>query len=308
MIRLQSARPAFGMPRYLFTNAAKINNGVFVLDSATGRMDRLMEGSFRGLTRGPDGWFYVVSGYRRTAEDESTIHRFRLDKWQTEKVATFPVKDSHDLRWIDDSFYLVASVGNQILRLDAECREIDRMQIVEDEGDVCHVNCVAQLGGALYCSIFTLSPGERQEKRLTGSWHTEGKILRLDFPNKRFEIAYEPLSQPHTLVEEGGRVCLVESHTSTLSRVDLKTREKEWLGQYTGFLRGLTIGPSEALMGVSRMYKRDRRRMRPLPFLKQWEERLFPFAGILVVDPRTWKVRRRVPLEGAQIYDLCPLD
>src|SRR5262249_41104595 len=209
------------MAHYLYTSSSDDVGGLFLLDSATGESRRLLTGSYRGFTRGPDGCYYVVSGSRNRENDPNLVHRteiYRVDpaRWEAEQVAEHPIGDAHDLRWFDGHFYLVASVGNQIVRLDERFQPGDRMQIGEDERDVCHVNCLEEIDGQLYCSIFTLSPGERREKRLLGVWQNEGKILKLDYAARRFEVVHEPLAQPHSLVFRRGDLYVAESHKSCL--------------------------------------------------------------------------------------------
>lgn len=294
------------MSHYVFTSNALAEGGVYTLNSDTGRVRRRLKGSFRGITEGPDGCLYVVSGSRNPRKDTSEIHRIQPTRWETEKIAVHPVKDSHDLKWIRGHFYLVASVGNQILKLDAEGNLVSRMQIVPDERDICHVNCLAEQDGHLYATVFTLSPGSRREKNQTGLWHTEGKLLRLDFEAGHYETLHEPLCQPHSLVPDGGGFYLVESHTSRVVRIGSDWREKRVVGQYTGFLRGLAFSGGERVLGTCVMYVRDRRRMRPLPWLLNWKERLFPFAGLYILN-EAWQVKRRVRLDGAEVYDVLPL-
>lgn len=296
------------MAYYLLTNAAKSNGGAFLIDTTRGRKRKVLRGSFRGVTQAPDGSFWVVSGSRRTQAEKSAVHRIDPRDWSSEKIGDYEVRDSHDLRWFRGHFYLVASVGNVILKLDREGREVDRMQIVEDARDIVHVNCLTEIDGALYCTIFTLTPGERKLKSATGAWHTEGKLLKLDFDNKRFDIVYEPLCQPHSLIPRPEGLYVVESHLSTLSRLDLQRGTCERIRQYRGFLRGLAFTPGEAVLGCCVMYVQDRRRMRPLPWLRQKLEELFPFSGLYVLDDRTWKVRHRVPIEFSEPYELLPLD
>jgi hypothetical protein len=295
------------MARYLVTSSARKVGGLFLLDSATGATRKLLEGSYRGLTRGPDGGYYVVSGSRSQQAPHAAIYRVDPGSGESELLAEHAIGDSHDLRWIDGHFYLVASLGNQIVRLDERCRMIDRMQIVEDDRDVCHVNCLSRMDGELYCSIFTLSPGERKDKRLTGAWHTEGKVLKLDYGAREFEIAYEPLGQPHSLVPGDGALYLVESFHSRVTRVDLARRQANVLRAYTGFVRGLEFGPGEALLGVSLLDRKDRRILKPLSPVGRLLERVQRFAGVLVVDPKTWRVRRRIPLPGTEVYEILCL-
>jgi hypothetical protein len=57
------------------------------------------------------------------------------------------------------------------------------------------------------------------------------------------------------------------------------------------------------------MHRAGRRRLRPLPLWKRWQERLFPFTGLLVVDQQTGAVRRRVRLPAdARVYDIVRRD
>jgi len=292
------------MPRYVISNSNKTEGGVYTVDSRSGAVERVYHGPSRGLTRGPDGLFYMVSGYRNPEDGVSTVYRMDPSTWKPEPVAQYPLGDCHDLRWFQGHLYLVASVGNQVVRLDENCQMVDRLQIVHDEADVCHANCLTEFDGSLYCSIFTLTPGERKEKRLTGAWHTEGKILKLDWERKSYEIFYEPLAQPHSMVVQDGGVYLVESHTSSLTRVDLATRTSRRLGQYYGFVRGLAVGPDEAVMGVCVMQQKDRRRRKVLPWHLRLYERYFPFSGLFVLDTKSWKIRRRIPIPHGEVYDV----
>jgi hypothetical protein len=294
------------MPEYLFSSATRAAGGLFLFDSGTGKVVRLLEGSYRGLTPGPGGAFYAVSGthnVREAPDHRCVVYRLEPGRWAAEPVAEFPVGDSHDLRWIGGHFYLVASVGNLILKLDAEGREIGRMQIVEDPDDVCHVNCLTGMDGRLFCSVFTLSPGSRKEKRLTGAWHTEGKVLELDLERRSFSVFYEPLCQPHSLTYHEGYLYLTESYGSCLTRIDPAARAATRLAHYTGFVRGICFGPGENLVGTMRMRDSDRNR-RVVPLRRRWLERLRPFAGLMVVDPKTWRVRRRVSLPESGVYDI----
>ncbi|MFN3650812.1 MAG: DUF4915 domain-containing protein [Armatimonadota bacterium] len=296
------------MPRYLITSSNREEGGVYLADSSTGHVKRVMSGSFRGMTLGPDGCYYVVSGYRDPQEGESVVHRLDLQTWKTEEVARYPLGDCHDLMWHDGYFYLVASVGNQVVRLDEQCRMVDRFQVIEDDRDVCHPNCLTVIDGEIYLSIFTLSPGERKEKRFTGAWHRSGKILKLDWERKKWEVRFEPLAQPHSLIPRDGGIYLVESHTSSLTWVDLQNHKAKHLGQYRGFLRGLAFGPDELAVGACLLQIRDRARLKTLPLFRRIYDKFFPFSGLLVLDSRTWKVKRKIPIPGSDIYDVRLLD
>jgi hypothetical protein len=184
---------------------------------------------------------------------------------------------------------------------------VDRMQIIEDDRDICHLNCLVASEGVMYCSVFTLTPGDRREKRLTGVWQKDGKVLRLDYANRRFETVYEPLGQPHSLVPRNGSLYLTESFRSRVVKVDLATKKMQVLAGYPGWVRGLCFGPDEALVGTCRKMRRDRKRFAPFGMVRKWIEDLNPFSGVLVVDPNTWKVRRRISIPGSEVYEIHPI-
>ena len=291
------------MPRYLFSSASKSERcgGVFTFDSRTGERQQVVRAPCRGLTPGPDGCFFAV-------DRDSAVHRIVPGTWRSEIVARVDAGDAHDLRWIEGGFFLIASLGNRLLRLDAEFRVVDEMRVVDDERDICHLNCLAWTDGALYCTLFTLTPGDRKIKRLTGAWMTEGKVIRVDMSSKRFEVVQEPLGQPHNPTPRPDGLYLTESHWGRVTRVDTAARGAEVAGRYYGFVRGLAFGREETLVGVCRLYRRERLALQQLPRLQHWRERLFPFAGILVVDPKTWRTRRRHRLRSFDVYDIVPLD
>lgn len=297
------------MAGYLVSSVAQSAGGIFLFDSRAGDRRLLLSGRYRGLTRGGDGCYYTVTGCRRHQKGiETHLWRLRPEGWEAEDLGVYPYLACHDLRWHRDSFYLVASIGNLIVRLDESLREIDRLQIVPHAEDVCHANCLTHRGGALYCSVFTLSPGTRAEKRRTPAWSTEGKVLRLDFAAHRYEVAYEPLCQPHSLQWHGNRLHLVESHTSQVTRIDLGSGTASRAAQLTGFVRGLAFGPGEAVVGVSQMFQDERLDSDRVPLLTRLRDRFRPFEGLLVLDPDTWRVRRRVSWPRVEVYDILPLE
>jgi len=282
-------------PRLLVTTCTPPKEGVYLLDTATGAVQRVHHRPTRGITRGPDGYYFVEHrGGIFHLDLESGVVTPRLDTGQT---------GCHDLRWIRGEFYLVASYGNRVTRYDAGLRRIDELQLVPDEGDVCHPNCLIDRNGELLLSIFTLSPGRREEKNNSEAWRTEGKILRLDWPARRFEVLYEPLSQPHSLLPCGDRILCCESHHSTLVEVDLDARRKRTVKRLHGFVRGLAIGPDALYVGISREKRKTRR-----SWWERLQERFQLPCGLLELDPETFRVRARYPIPGAEVYDLLILD
>lgn len=295
------------MPQYLVTSVAALGGGVFLFDSGSGSLERIASGCFRGITLGPDGRYYTVTGHRRHHRPQTHIHRLTPGRWTCEDLGAISWKGCHDLRWFGDAFYLVSSTANTVVRLGADLGEIGQLRLVEGEDDICHVNCLAEREGEIFASLFTLTPGPRAVKRHTHVWTNEGKIVRLDFAAGTFEVCFEPLAQPHNLLWHTNSLYVVESHTSRLTRVDLAGRRSEQVLQFSGFVRGLSIGSDEAIVGINQTFT-DKRQPQPcIPWTVRVRERLFPFTGLVIVDPETWRIRQRFEHPGLEAYDILPL-
>ena len=285
------------MPRLLITNCSKDPDagGVYLLDTTTGQTDRLHDQPSRGITRGPDG-FYVVG-------NKGAISHIDSSTWNVTPRVDTGLEGSHDLRWIDGSFYLVASRGNWIVRMDRDLEVLDTMQVVKDPGDVCHANCLISIAGELLLTIFTLSSGTRDEKRLTRHWRREGKVLHLDWEAKSYRVLYEPLAQPHSLVWHEEKLYCCESFESELALLDLERGTKHTLRRLHGFVRGLVFAGGKAYVGIS--HSRIRRKV---PLTQRLLGLFRLRCGVLEVDPKTWAPKRSFPLPGTEVYDMLVLD
>ena len=264
--------------------------GVYLLDTESGASRRILDHPTRGITRGPDGYYAVGNTGR--------VYHLDAETWTPTQRAETGFNGSHDLRWYDDSFYLVACTGNQVIRFDRDFRQTDVFTIVEDEGDVCHANCLLRVNGELLLCIFTLSPGRREEKRLTEDWRHNGKILRLDWDRKQYEVLYEPLSQPHSLVERDGALLCCESFTSQIVAVSPADKRKRVLTTQKGFVRGMALVGGSAYVGISETRTTG---------LKQLLNEL-KGSAVVEMDPSTWQPRRRFRLPGTEVYEILPVE
>jgi hypothetical protein len=173
--------------------------------------------------------------------------------------------------------------------------------VVQDDGDICHANCLIEVDGSHLLTIFTLSPGLREEKRHGMAWRTEGKVLRLDWKRHTFDIAYEPLCQPHSMHLRDGLLYLCESFTGAVSAVSLEKQTKTELRRMHGFVRGLAFADGKAYVGISRV--RTRR--------SPWQKLISAFhmkCGIVEMDPTTWTPLRKFPMPGSEVYEVMALD
>src|SRR3569833_3072510 len=165
------------MAELLITIASKDQGGLYRFDTARNHLERLSDQPVRGVTRGPDAYYFTGN--------TGAIFRFETQTGRVQQVARLPLTGCHDLRWCDGSYFLVATYGNQVLRLNEQFEVQDRLQIMESDEDLCHANCLAWVDGRMLLSIFTLSGGRREDKNKSTAWFTHGKELALDWDSKR---------------------------------------------------------------------------------------------------------------------------
>src|SRR5262249_33772697 len=164
----------------------------------------------------------------------------------------------------------------------------------------CHANCLLPLDGQLLLTVFTLSPGRREEKRLSRAWRYEGKVLRLDWASKSYEILYQPLAQPHSLVCREEQLYCCESIYSRLTYVSFEIGDTRALFHYPyGFARGLAFANGSAFVGISRHRRRG-------PLTRWLRGLLNVQCGVLELDPESWRVKRGFRLPGKEVYDIPP--
>src|SRR5690349_5717646 len=110
------------MSRLLVTNCTQdpATGGVYLLDTRAGTVRRIHDHPTRGLTLTPDGIY--------TVGNKGAVYHLDPKTWKARLKVDLKLDGSHDLRWIDGGFFLVASMGNLVVRLDPELRELDRMQ------------------------------------------------------------------------------------------------------------------------------------------------------------------------------------
>lgn len=278
------------MPKLLISACEPRGGGVYLLETESGAVRKLTGVPTRGLTGGPDALYAAGAGGEMFSIDPVSL--------ECRPITDLRLPGVHDLRWDGEHFLLVSSRANEVIRLDREMRPVDRLRIVERDEDVCHANCLHLEGGRQRLCVFTLSPGTRQEKRLSDVWRTHGKVLELDWRTGGYRVVFEPLSQPHSLVSHENRLLCCESFGSTVVELDLASGKKRVLFQGRGFIRGLAFGGGSAYVGVSRNRQGN-----------LWQ-RLTRGAGsgaVLELDPKSWRLRRRFAIPTSQVYEILPL-
>jgi hypothetical protein len=209
-----------------------------------------------------------------------------------------PLRGVHDIRWDGRHFHIVASLSNEVVRLDRDLKTVESFRVVDCEDDVCHANCLHVEDGRMLLSVFTLSPGTRDQKRLTDVWRSHGKVLELVWETHSYRVLFEPLAQPHSLVAHAGKLYCCESHSSRVVEMDLAKGTRRTAYQGRGFIRGLSFVGDRVYVGVSRN--------RQGGFLQKLT-RSVSHGAVLELDAATWALRREFPVPASQVYEILAL-
>ncbi len=282
------------MAQLLITNSSRsAAGGVYRLDTETSAVRRISDLAPRGITRGPDGWYVVENG--------GNVHRLDPESGATTLAAETGLKAAHDIRFHRGSFYIVSSKRNRVVRLSPSFQKEAQVVIARAAIDTCHANCLLPMATQMLLSVFTLSEAGRLEKRLTRDWRHSGKILALDWDRGSFDVVYEPLSQPHSLVQHHGQIYVCQSYTGAICRVDLERGTIKTVKKPRGFVRGIAFSGDRAFVGISVLRAQGN-------LFQQLYRRMFRWCGVHEYRLPDWKLIRRHPVPGAQIYELALLE
>ena len=187
--------------------------------------------------------------------------------------------DLHDLHWIDGRLYVVCTMTNSVLELDAGLAELRRWTL-PGEPDSLHLNSLAMHRGRLLVSVFGDFDRHRGYKGLTRG---AGRVLDLETG----EAVVEGLSQPHSLKSDGDLLWLCDSEAHMLRAFDgAREMVAHPLGGYT---RGLLLAGDVIHVGLSRA---------------RGDTTGSGQATLVVLERGTLRELERVPVAANEIYDV----
>jgi uncharacterized protein (TIGR03032 family) len=196
--------------------------------------------------------------------------------------ATYHTGDlnTHDLAIIGDEIWLVASRFSCLAKLnyDFSFSPVWRPSFVSDlvPEDRCHLNGVAVRDGQpRYATALgtTNTAGAWREKKASGG-------VLIDIQSD--EIMLGGLSMPHSPRWHDGRLWMLNSGTGELLVVDAPSGRYEVVCRLSGYLRGLCLCGSHALVGLSKI--RERHIFGGLPVQERCANLL---CGVAVIDLRS---------------------
>ncbi|WP_028578103.1 glycosyltransferase [Desulfomicrobium escambiense] len=189
--------------------------------------------------------------------------------------------DIHDVLLAGESCYIVGTMGNEVIRLDSQGREIQRWTFSESD-DSWHINCLAQWHGTVVYSAFGEFASTRGYKMAT-----EGAGFVRELTGGRTLI--EGLSQPHSLVPDGERLLLANSEQKEIREYDSEMRLLRRV-VLSGYTRGICVGQDLLYVGLS--------------CSRNIEDSGLNSATVVALDRSTWEERGRIELPVREIYGI----
>lgn len=192
-----------------------------------------------------------------------------------------PFGDVHDVLIDGDSFYLVGTQGNEVVRFDASAIEEERWTL-PGEDDSWHVNCLTKWNGRLVFSAFGEFSLHREYK---GAPKEQGFVQDLHTG----ERLVTGLSQPHSLFPVGEHLLVANSGEMELREY---TADGSLLRSATfdGYVRGVCASGGCLFVGLSKS--------RNLP---QAEAQT---ASLVALDAESWDEIGRLSLPVSEIYGI----
>lgn len=190
------------------------------------------------------------------------------------------VPDVHDVLLCGEVHYVVATQGNEIIKLDHSGKELQRF-IFPGEPDSWHVNCLVQFGKRTLFSAF----GDCREHRAYKVEPVGSGFVQDLHTGERLIIG---LSQPHSMVEAGANLLLANSYEGEIHEYNgaFKLLRKKNVGGYT---RGILIDGDTIYVGLSASRNRDDGAM---------------CATLLALDAFSWEELGRISLPVNEIYGI----
>jgi hypothetical protein len=189
--------------------------------------------------------------------------------------------DVHDVLWHDGYCYLVATDGNEIIKLSIDGEELQRWVFPGDK-DSWHINCLGLWHDRIIFSGF----GDFREHRSYKGKTAEAGFVQDIISGEKLICG---LSQPHSLVTVDDRLFLANSEQMELIEFssDGKIARSKQLNKYT---RGVCIHENIVYVGLSCSRNVDYKET--------------AMAELVALDFETFEELDRIQVPAKEIYDI----
>lgn len=261
--------------------------GLYVVDTATRDVERVLEGSCRGLLR--DGTHFIVA--------DEAAGLLKLDAIFNVVCSTpiDPMMNVHGICYdADRAAYLVLETANDAIGIyDRNTLELRERLTFRGPGqtvggnDAHHINHLNLHEGRLYASMFSLNGVWRNEV-----W-TDGAVVELDRETGALvRVLVHGLAQPHSVHFEGAAL-----HFCNSMEFEVRT-DREQVFQTNAYTRGLASQGTTMFIGQSRVRRLERFRKRFAAISRD--------TGINVLD-RPSQTYTFIPLPAEGLFDVIVL-
>ncbi len=208
----------------------------------------------------------------------------------------------HDVAWIGDELWFVATAFSCLATLDPEHNFSPRWTppFVKRvaPGDHCHLNGMEVIDGRV---AWATALGQTDEP---GGWRKNKASGGCLIDVGANEVVLEELSMPHSPRWHDGRLWFLESGQGRLCVADPEAGTYETVQELPGFTRGLDFAGPLAFVGLSQI--RETATFGGLPIGERLSERQ---CGVWIVDTRTGNIAGFLRFEEAvqEVYDVLAL-
>lgn len=208
----------------------------------------------------------------------------------------------HDVAWVGDELWFVATGFSCLATLDGEHSFVPRWQppfiSKVAPGDRCHLNGMEVVDGGVR---WATALGQTDEP---GAWRANKASGGCLIDVAANEVVLGCLSMPHSPRWHDDRLWILESGHGRLSVVDTDAGTVETVAELPGFTRGLAFAGPFAFVGLSQI--RETAIFGGLPLTEKLSERQ---CGVWVVDTRSGEVAGFIRFEDAvqEVYDVLVL-
>jgi len=225
--------------------ASQPSGGLYLLDVASGALDKKLDGNFRQICRAGDRYVIVdeIRGPLIVSLDYEVLHRFGAA--ETAKACGVDYDAERNQIFVANTKRDVVSVYDA--QSYALVREIAISRFPKKTVHNHHINDLCVHEGYLYVSMFSLSGCLQQ-------WAMDGGVMQIDIdnPEHRCDISLN-LYMPHSVKFLNGKLAYVESMYGRVMK-----NSRHVLCEFPGFVRGFCYDGEAFYVGQSEFRYLDR--------------------------------------------------
>ena len=193
--------------------------------------------------------------------------------------------DIHDVLLADDSYYVINTSGNGVIKFNEQGEETQRW-VFQGENDSWHINSITRWNNRI---IFSAIGDFRKHREYKDKTMGAGFVQDLN-TSERLIVG---LAQPHSLVPFGDNLLLANSENRQIIEYDT-TCQPVRSKMFNGYTRGICVGPDEIYVGLS--------------LSRNVGDCELSSAAVVVIEKSSWEelARKNLPIE--EVYEILQVE